>query len=137
MRIRAESSAHRRTSVVGLLSMLVTLGGACSPKDFATSSNDEEGEPFGGGARGGTGSTPQGGSSGTGPGCGDITPVGVCMGDFISYCDDGTLVEGDCKSLDPSCRCAFNAEKGINDCICGGGSGGSGGAAGMGATGGR
>ena len=137
MRTCAKPAAPPLASVLVLFLASTLLGGACSPKDFEDSGDDDyDGEPFGGGARGGTGSTPQGGNSGTGQGCGDVTEEGVCTGDFIRFCDDGELVEGDCKSLDPSCVCAFNEEDGINDCVCGAGGSGTGGSGGMGAAGG-
>jgi hypothetical protein len=130
-------AARPWTKAAVLLAVLILPGGACVPKDFEEAAGDDyDGEPFGGVARGGTGSMPRGGSSGTGPGCGDITEVGVCVGDVISYCNDGELAGGDCKSLDPSCVCAFREEEQINDCICGAGGGGNGGSAGAGGMGG-
>jgi hypothetical protein len=116
-----------------MLVVAASFAGACTPKDFEDTSEAETDEPFGGGARGGTGSTPTGG--GPGKGCGDVSEVGACMGDFIRFCDDGMLVEGDCRSIDPMCRCAFNEAQGVNDCLCGG-SGGTGGGGGTGVPGG-
>jgi hypothetical protein len=68
--------------------------------------------------------------------CGTVTAVGVCDGNDLSYCDDGKLYTGDCRSLG-DCGCGLDAESGANACLCtvgtGGtaGSGGAGGAAGM------
>ena len=63
------------------------------------------------------------GTSG-GSDCGTVTFEGQCDGTVLSYCDNGTLVSGDCGAG----GCGFCEAGGYFDCIesCGGGTGGGG-----------
>jgi hypothetical protein len=123
-RRRCNSGAHRSVAVLLLLGGIAACEESTSGADREATRSRFDPDP----------SAETGGTENTGNAseCGAVTEIGACDGNVLSYCEEGSLYTGDCRSLG-DCECGLDVESGFNACLCtvgAGGTAGSGGTAG-------